>query len=92
MLTSFYFYDLTFFKFYGIIYKNRGGLMNYYSEKEMDYFVKINLALIEKFKDQLNAEYGTSFMEVNDMFQKLYEEQNKKMPGMWYEYGYGVKE
>lgn len=61
--------------------------MNYYSEQDINDFVKINLALIEKFKDQLNAEYGTSFMEISDMFQKLYEEQNEKM-GSYIKYSF----
>lgn len=63
----------------------------YYSEADMDYFVKIGLALVEKFRDQLNAEYGSDMWSNMRMFKKLYDEQNKKMPEMWYKYGYGVK-
>lgn len=60
-----------------------------YSEEDMDYYIKINLALIEKFRNQLNAEYGSDVWSITQMFRKLYEEQNKKTPKKWYEYSYG---
>lgn len=63
-----------------------------YSETDIDYFIKINLALIEKFRDQLNVEYGSDIWDITQMLKKLYDEQNEKTPDMWYKYGYGIKE
>lgn len=64
-------------------------MSKYYTEQEMDYQVKISLALIRKFKDQLNAEYGIDPEDISKMFRTLYEEQNAIMPDKWYNYCLG---
>lgn len=57
-----------------------------YTAKDLDYFYKISLRLIDKFRDQLNEEYGTKIEDAIKMFDTLYKEQNDKMPLLWYEY------
>lgn len=64
----------------------------YYSEDYVDYFLKINYALTERFKKQLNDEFGTEIEDVIEMFKILYEEGNKLRPKKWYEYAMGTKE
>lgn len=61
----------------------------YYSVDDMDYCMKINLRLINKFKDQLNEEYGSDMISIMKMMKTLYEEQNKETPMRWYEMGLG---
>lgn len=57
-----------------------------YTEQDMDRWIKICMRLIEKFRGQLQEEYGSDIYSVIKMFDKLYEEQNAEMPLMWYEY------
>lgn len=57
-----------------------------YTEQDMDRWIKICMRLIEKFRGQLQAEYGSDIYSAIKMFDKLYEEQNAEMPLMWYEY------
>lgn len=57
-----------------------------YTEQDMDRWVKICLRLIEKFRGKLQEEYGSDIFSAIKMFDKLYEEQNAKMPLMWYKY------
>jgi hypothetical protein len=44
------------------------------------------MRLIEKFRGKLQEEYGSDIFSAIKMFDKLYEEQNAKMPLMWYKY------
>lgn len=60
-----------------------------YTVEEMDRVIKINMRLIEKFREPLLEEYGSSVSDVLKMMDTLYQEQNSKMPAMWYEYGFG---
>lgn len=62
-----------------------------YSADEIDWFMKINMRLIAKFKPQLHKEYGDTIEDIVKMFYTLYAEQQKETPLMWYEYCYGVK-
>lgn len=64
----------------------------YYSEDYIDYFLKINYALTERFKKQLNDEFGTEIEDVIEMFKILYEEGARLHPKKWYEYTMGMKE
>lgn len=59
-----------------------------YTVEEMDRVIKINMRLLEKFREPLLEEYGPSFSDALKMMDILYQEQNRKMPGMWYEYGF----
>ena len=63
-----------------------------YSADEIDWFMKINMRLIEKFKTQLHKEYGDTIEDIVKMFDTLYEEQKKEMPLPWYKYCNGVKD
>lgn len=58
----------------------------YYSERDMDYQIKINLALIQRFRHQLNEEFGTELIDTYNMFDVLYKEISKDMPDLWYNY------
>lgn len=58
----------------------------YYSEKDMDYYVKINMRLLEKFRPHLVEEYGNDWTDIFKMFNTLYIEQNNITPEKWYEY------
>lgn len=60
-----------------------------YTAKEMDRVIKINMRLLEKFREPLLEEYGSTVSDVLKMMDMLYQEQNSKMPAMWYEYGFG---
>ena len=60
-----------------------------YTAEEMDRVIKINMRLLEKFREPLLKEYGASVSDAIKMMDVLYQEQNSKMPAMWYEYGYG---
>lgn len=42
----------------------------YYSEDYMDYFLKVNYALIERFKKQLNDEFGTEIEDTTEIMKK----------------------
>ena len=53
-----------------------------YTEQDMDRWVKICMRLIEKFRGKLQEEYGSDIFSAIKMFDKLYEEQNAKMPLM----------
>lgn len=65
----------------------------YFGEKDIDWYIKINTALINKFKDQLVQEYGIEDLtDAVEMFNLLYKEQNEKTPNLWYEYTNGIKE
>lgn len=63
-----------------------------YTEYDVDFFVKVNYALINKFRSQLYEEYGTSFEDISLMFQKLYQEEYERDPRLWYEQGMGINE
>lgn len=61
----------------------------------MDYMAKINLWLIQRYRDDLFKEFGVhpnDISAVMKMFDKIYEEQCKEMPLPWYQYGLGLKE
>lgn len=60
-----------------------------YTAEEMDRAIKINIRLIEKFREPLLEEYGSTVADALEMMDMLYQEQNSKMPAMWYEYGFG---
>lgn len=64
----------------------------YYDEDDIDYYVKINLCLIGKFKDQLIEEYGCGISNAALMLETLYQEQNAKTPEKWYNYCWGSTE
>ena len=75
------------------------------SEKEleqMDFFVKINMWLVENYREDLFKKFGIeitsklgtsggfeSVKKITEMFHKIYDEENKKYPLHWYEYGFG---
>lgn len=61
----------------------------YYSEKDMDYQAKINMALITRFWPQLQEEFGSDITDIFEMISTLREEQQKKTPGLWQIYGAG---
>lgn len=63
-----------------------------YTARDLDFFVKINHALINKFRKQLNDEYGTTMDDVTAMFHELYEEEYHRDPRLWYEQGMGFNE
>lgn len=60
-----------------------------YTAEEMDRAIKINIRLLEKFREPLLEEYGSTVSDALKMMDTLYQEQNSKMPAMWYEYGFG---
>lgn len=63
-----------------------------YTTEEVDRDIKVNLRLLDKFKEQLYAEYGDSIHDFLEMYETLYQEQMKEMPLPWYKYGFGSKE
>lgn len=63
--------------------------------KNLDYIYKINLWLIQKYRDDLFKKFdigANDFLGVSRLFDKIYNEQCKEMPLPWYEYGFGKKE
>ena len=65
-----------------------------YQEK-MDYLSKINLWLIQRYRENLFKEFGidtNDVLYVSKMFDAIYKEQCKQMPLPWYQYGFGKKE
>lgn len=63
-----------------------------YSAHEVDRHIKVNLRLINKFKEQLYDEYGKELSDIWKMYETLYQEQIKEMPLLWYQYGFGSAE
>lgn len=57
-----------------------------YSELDMDHMAKINMALISRFRPQLNEEFGTELIDTFHMMETLHKEQNKETPDLWYKY------
>lgn len=65
----------------------------FYSERDIDFYVKINLRLINKFKKELQTEYNiVDMLDAMEMFNMLYKEQNELTPKLWYNYSFGRKE
>ena len=63
--------------------------------KNMDYFYKINLWLLQKYGNELYKEFGIDKNDISSilkMFNAIYEEQCKEMPLPWYQYGFGSKQ
>ncbi len=83
----------------------KGVLIATMSEKEleqMDFFVKIDMWLVEHYGKDLFEKFGVEIKpapeneddyeqigKLMDMFHKIYDEENKKYPRKWYEYGFG---
>ena len=65
-----------------------------YKEK-MDYLSKINLWLIQRYREDLFDEFeidGNDILSVSRLFAAIYEEQCKEMPLPWYQYGFWKKD
>ena len=63
--------------------------------KNIDYLTKINLWLMQRYREDLFGEFGidaNDILAATRMFNSIYEEQCKKMPLPWYQYGFGKKE
>lgn len=64
-------------------------------DKQIDYIMKINMYLTEKYKEDIlsdfEADEGNSmFSEFKRIFDLMYEEENKKYPLPWNQYGFGA--
>ena len=62
--------------------------------KNIDYLTKINLWLMQRYREDLFGEFGidaNDILAATRMFNSIYEEQCKKMPLPWYQYGFGKK-
>ena len=72
-------------------------LNNKIDEKECDKIYKIVVYLVEKYQEELLKEFNidkdskNSFFQICEVFDKIYEEMNKKYPLMWHQYGFGSK-
>ena len=65
----------------------------------IDYVMKINMWLIDTYKYDLlsrldintTEKESEKLVKLADIFEKIYEEENKKYPLPWYKYGFGGK-
>lgn len=66
--------------------RDEAPLELYYPAAEMDKHIKVNIRLINKFREFLYAEHGKGFSDIWNMYETLYKEQMQEMPLPWYEY------
>ena len=65
------------------------------NQEKMDYLSKINLWLIQRYREDLFDEFeidSNDILSVSRLFDAIYEEQCKEMPLPWYQYGIGNNE
>ena len=70
-------------------------------EKNIDYVMKINMWLVDTYREDLLNRLGISIADSDEeaeklinlshIFNKIYEEENKKYPLPWYQYGFKRK-